>query len=209
MTYFRNQEDYLENILRSGIGKGDKDVVLLFHTKTHRNVRILVDFSDGNQKVVTFPAFSLQLNNRIKLHMPFDDFNKDIRKIVGLLTYVCAVRREFEFILDQLLHEHVLEHGRIIDTDLCTYIAEICIVLDAFSRSESGNGLTTNGRNALLNRFMVLAETKYGDKLLINKVQNVNGRLTPNLVSMNDFVQSTREQEQESFDMDEDEITPV
>ena len=86
------------------------------------------------------------------------------------------------------MSNHIHQFGRIVDTDLCSTIAYLGIVLNALAQNEpNGKTITQEGRMNLLDMLMARTEQKFGDYLYLTKYHRTLRGLQPYLVSFNEF----------------------
>lgn len=173
--------DYLKRVFSTGgsVQKrycGNK-VVFSFPKE---NISIEVDSvnAPNGSKGVLYDCFLVALGQWHKQGMSEGDFIRDMSNVINLVTS----GHSDEEVMDTLLSEHISNFGRLIDTDLCTCISELQMVLSALNRSSD--------RNDLLNRMMRYAQNRFGDKLYITKYKNTGMGLQPYLVSYKEFSKS-------------------
>ena len=173
--------DYLKKIFSTGgaVQKryhGNK-VVFSFPKE---NISIEVDSvsAPNGSKGVLYDCFLVALGQWHKQGMGEDDFIKDMTKVINLVTS----GHSDEEVIGTLLSEHISSFGRLIDTDLCTCVSELQMVLSALNRNSN--------RNDLLTRMMQYAQKRFGDKLFITKYKNTGLGLQPYLVSYKEFIKN-------------------
>lgn len=159
MQYYKSDRDYLCNVVRAEKGYDDNHLYLRFFTASRHRVEICIE------KVGQFVKLSSsKLTDGLSLNKLLDEqeYSHDIRKMVGVMAYVSVAGADILYPLGQLLHEHVQKHERILSEDLNTYIAELIIVVNAFSESESGEGLNENGKRNLLSMCNDFVSEEFG-----------------------------------------------
>lgn len=146
MKYYKNEEDYLFNI------KG-------FNKKVNGN-RLCLQYLIASRHIIdicvekhgtTVRLSSEEVLDEVYLNGFLDEkeFVDDITKMVGVMAYVWFSQEEITFPLGQLVYEHINRFHRLLEDDLKTYIAELVIVVNAFSVSVGGEGLTEVGKRNL------------------------------------------------------------
>lgn len=159
MQFYKNERDYLSNIIRAEKRYDDNHLYLRFLTGSRHNIEICVE-RVGNLIKLSSKEFKYALT--IDKLMDEKEFIRDIRKMVAVMAWVSVAKQELVYPLGQLLHEHVQKFGRILKDDLRSYIAELDIVLNAFSESESGEKLNENGHKQLLSVCENFASKEFG-----------------------------------------------
>ena len=144
------------------------------------NISIEVDSvnAPNGSKGVLYDCFLVALGQWHKQGMSEEDFIKDMSNVINLVTS----GHSDEEVMDTLLSEHISSFGRLIDTDLCTCISEMQMVLSALNRNCN--------RNDFFNRMMQYAQNRFGDKLFITNYKNTGLGLQPYLVSYKEFIKS-------------------
>ena len=129
----------------------------------------------GGAKGVMYDCFIVALGQWQQQGMGEDDFIKDMEEVVNLV----ADGNTEKTVMETLLKKHVARTGRIIDTDLCTYISELYLALIAVKGSCN--------RNNLLEQMMQVAEKGFGNKLFITQYRRSAFGIQPYLVSFAEF----------------------
>lgn len=129
----------------------------------------------GGAKGVMYDCFIVALGHWQLQGMGEDEFIKDMEEVVNLV----ADGNTEKTVMETLLKKHVARTGRIIDTDLCTYISELYLALIAVKDSCN--------RNNLLEQMMQVAEKGFGDKLFITQYRRSAFGIQPYLVSFAEF----------------------
>ena len=122
-----------------------------------------------------YDCFIVALGQWQQQGMGEDDFIKDMEEVVNLV----ADGNTEKIVMETLLKKHVARTGRIIDTDLCTYISELYLALIAVKGSCN--------RNNLLDQMMQVAEKGFGNKLFITQYRRSAFGIQPYLVSFAEF----------------------
>lgn len=147
MQFYKNERDYLSNIVRAEKGYDDKHLYLRFLTGSRHNIEICVERVDKLVKLSSEKfLYSIMINKLIDE----EEFINDIRKMVAVMAWVTLAKEDFVYPLGQLLHEHIQKHGRVLKDDLQTYIAELILVFNAFGEAESGEVLNSSGLSQLV-----------------------------------------------------------
>lgn len=129
----------------------------------------------GGTKGVKYDCFIVALGQWQQQGMGEDDFIHDMEKVVNLV----ADGNNNKTVMETLLKQHIAQFGRLIDTDLCTYISELYLALIAINGSCN--------RNELLDQMMQVAERGFGSKLFITQYRRSAFGIQPYLVSFADF----------------------
>lgn len=132
---------------------------------------------DG-RKGVMYDCFLVAIGKWQQQGMGEDDFIKDMQEVVTLV----ATGNSENVVMENLLRKHITQSGRLIDTDLCTYISELYLALVAIK----GNC----NRNSLLEQMMLVAERNFGDKLFITKYKRTGFGLQPYLIPFSELVRN-------------------
>lgn len=104
-----------------------------------------------------------------------DDFIQDMEKVVNLVVD----GNNEKTIMETLLKQHIAQTGRLIDSDLCTYISELYLALVAINGSCN--------RNSLLDQMIQVAEREFGNKILITQYRYSEFGLQPFLVPLTEL----------------------
>lgn len=134
--------------------------------------------SPNGMKGVMYDCFLVAAGQWQRQGMGEDDFIKDMKEVMRLLTD----GNNNEAIMTSLLKQHISQSGRLIDTDLCTYISELYLAL-----------IAVNGdcnRNLLLDQMMQVAERNFGDKLFITRYRRNGWNIQPFLVPFSEFIRN-------------------
>jgi hypothetical protein len=129
----------------------------------------------GGAKGVMYDCFIVALGQWQQQGMGEGDFIHDMEKVVNLV----ADGNNNKTVMETLLKRHIAQSGRLIDTDLCTYISELYLALIAINGSCN--------RNELLDQMMQVAERGFGNKLFITQYRRSAYGIQPYLVSFADF----------------------
>ena len=129
----------------------------------------------GGTKGVMYDCFIVALGQWQQQGMGEDDLIHDMEKVVNLV----ADGNNNKTVMETLLKQHIAQSGRLIDTDLCTYISELYLALIAINGSCN--------RNELLDQMMQVAERGFGSKLFITQYRRSAFGIQPYLVSFADF----------------------
>ena len=129
----------------------------------------------GGAKGVMYDCFIVAIGQWQQQGMGEDDFIKDMKEVINLVADGNAENR----VMETLLRKHVARTGRIIDTDLCTYISELYLALIAVKGSCN--------RNNLLDQMMQVAEKEFGNNLFITQYKRSAFGIQPYLVSFAEF----------------------
>lgn len=129
----------------------------------------------GGAKGVMYDCFIVALGQWQQQGMGEDDFIHDMEKVVNLV----ADGNSNKTVMETLLKQHIALSGRLIDTDLCTYISELYLALIAINGSCN--------RNELLDQMMQVAERGFGNKLFITQYRRSAYGIQPFLVTFTDF----------------------
>lgn len=132
----------------------------------------------GGAKGVMYDCFIVALGQWQQQGMGEDDFIKDMEEVVNLVVDGNTEKT----VMETLLKKHVARTGRIIDTDLCTYISELYLALIAVKGSCN--------RNNLLDQMMQVAEKGFGNQLFITQYRRSAYGIQPYLVSFTDFAKN-------------------
>lgn len=126
-------------------------------------------------KGITYDCFIIALNRWMMQGMSETDFIKDMKVVVNLVVEGNSAKETMEI----LLRKHIDKNGRLIDTDLCTYISELYMALVAIKGSCD--------RNYLLDQMLQVAEKNFGYNLYITQYRNSGFGLQPYLIPFNEF----------------------
>lgn len=129
----------------------------------------------GGAKGVMYDCFIVALGQCQQQGMGEDDFIHDMEKVINLV----ADGNSNKTVMETLLKQHIAQSGRLIDTDLCTYISELYLALIAINGSCN--------RNELLDQMMQVAERGFGNKLFITQYRCSAYGIQPFLVTFTDF----------------------
>lgn len=129
----------------------------------------------GGAKGVMYDCFIVALGQWQQQGMGEDDFIHDMEKVVNLVVD----GNNNKTVMETLLKQHIAQSGRLIDTDLCTYISELYLALIAVNGSCN--------RNELLEQMMQVAERGFENKLFITQYRRSAYGIQPYLVSFADF----------------------
>lgn len=132
---------------------------------------------DG-RKGVMYDCFLVAIGQWQQQGMGEDDFIKDMQEVVNLV----AAGNSENVVMENLLGKHIAQSGRLIDTDLCTYISELYLALVAIKGSCN--------RNILLDQMMQLAERNFGDKLFLTKYKRTGFGIQPYLVPFSELLRN-------------------
>ena len=154
-------------------------LVLVFSTcKGHATVVVDTAPGPGGRRGVMYDCFMVALNRWMQQGMEESEFIDDMKKVMG---YVASGKTSQET-MNLLLREHISDKGRLIDSDLCTYISELYLATKALNGSCN--------RQVLLDEMMQVAERNFGNNLYITQYRRVGMGLQPYLVSFSDFVRN-------------------
>ena len=153
------------------------EIHITFPTSNGEYVVIVDSIStpDG-MKGVMYDCFLVAARQWQRQGMREDDFIKDMKEVMRLITE----GNDNDSVMKTLLRQHISQTGRLIDTDLCTYISELYLALIAV------NGYCD--RNLLLDQMMQVAERNFGDKLFITRYRRNGWNIQPFLVPFSEFI---------------------
>lgn len=126
-------------------------------------------------RLVMYDCFFLPLAQWQQESMGEDDFIQDMEKVVNLVVD----GNNEKTIMETLLKQHIAQTGRLIDSDLCTYISELYLALVAINGSCN--------RNSLLDQMIQVAEREFGNKILITQYRYSEFGLQPFLVPLTEL----------------------
>lgn len=129
-------------------------------------------------KGVMYDCFLVALGQWQQQGMSENDFIKDMEKVINLIVG----GNDNKSVMKTLLRQHISKSGRLIDTDLCTYISELYLALIAIKGSCN--------RDVLLDQMMQVAEQEFGNKLYITKYKRSAYGIQPYLVTFADFARN-------------------
>ena len=132
----------------------------------------------GGAKGVMYDCFLIALGQWQQQGMGENDFIQDMEKVVNMV----ANGMDNKNVMEKLLNQHIAQSGRLIDTDLCTYISELYLAIIAIKGSCN--------RNLLLDQMMQVAEQEFGSSLYITNFKRSAFGLQPYLVSFADFAKN-------------------
>ena len=172
---------------------GDKSTIV-FHTNSHGEVTLVFKYKgmpDGNN-YLWYDCFNLAIGKEIQAVSEEEELAHDISTIMYLFEsfeHYPGSNQDFFFnVFDIYMSNHIHQFGRIVDTDLCSTIAYLGIVLNALAQNEpNGKTITQEGRMNLLDMLMARTEQKFGDYLYLTKYHRTLRGLQPYLVSFNEF----------------------
>ena len=101
------------------------------------------------------------------------EFVKDITEVISLLDKGYSK----DDVMKQLIKDHINKYGKLVDSDLCTFISELYLALTAFDGHCD--------RDILLKNMMKVAEQNYADKMYLTKYRMSGFGLEPYLVPFN------------------------
>ncbi|MBP9984534.1 MAG: hypothetical protein KBF13_05370 [Prevotella sp.] len=154
---------------------------LTFNTKRgEATVNVSSVKGPNGQKGVMYDCFLIAAKRWMQQGMEEDDFISEMKKVIKDVADGLSSNQ----IMCSLLQKHIAEKGRLVDTDLCTYISELHLAQTAV------NG--TCDRNELLDQMMQVAEKNFSSNLFITMYRQSPMGLQPYLVSFNNFVKNNR-----------------
>ncbi len=133
----------------------------------------------GESKGVVYDCFIVAINQWQKQGMGENDFIHDMEKVVNMVSNGIDNKN----VMKTLLNQHIAQSGRLIDTDLCTYISELYLAIIAIK----GNC----DRDILLDQMMQVAEHEFSKYIYITQYKRSASGLQPYLVSFADFVNNS------------------
>ena len=172
------------------VHSGD-EATIVFQTIRHGDVSIVFKYKkmpDGNN-YLWYDCFNLSIGKEMQAVSEEEEFAHDISTIMYLCENPSGPHQNFIInAFDIYLSNHISQFGRIIDTDLCSTIAYIGIVLNALAKNEpNGEQITEEGKKNLLKMLMARTERKFGDYLYLTRYNRTPRGLQPYLISFNDF----------------------
>ena len=134
----------------------------------------------NGSKGVMYDCFMVALSQWAQQGMDESEFITDMKKVVELI----AEGKSDNEVMFSLLSAHKAKNGRIIDSDMCTYISEILMAKIAVKGSCN--------KNVLLDQMMQVAERSFGDSLYITQYRRSGFGLQPYLIPFSEFVRNKR-----------------
>lgn len=142
--------------------------------------------SPNGDKGVGYNCYLLAAGRWLTQGMDEAEFISDITKVISLIADQ-PLPRDVNKVADSLLKEHINQNGRLIDSDLCTYISEVFLGLNAFSEKETGKSLSLKWRDKLLEMMFTYAEQHFASYLYITQYRRTPFGLQPILVNFKEF----------------------
>lgn len=127
-------------------------------------------------KCVMYDCFHIALGKWIQGTLEESEFIHDMKEVVNMV----ASGKTDNDVIYSLLFTHKAKNGRIIDSDVCTYISEILMAKIAVKGSCN--------RDCLLEQMMQVAERSFGDSLYITKYRRTVFGLQPYLITFKEFM---------------------
>ena len=167
------------------------EVTIVFQTSRHGDVSLAFKYKnmpDGNN-YLWYDCFNLSVGKEMQAFSEEEELAQDIATIMYLCENPSGSHKDFIIdAFDIYISNHIRQFGRIVDTDLCSTIAYIGIVLNALAQNEpNGEPITEEGKMNLLEMLMARTEQKFGDYLYLTRYHRTPRGLQPYLVSLNDF----------------------
>lgn len=134
----------------------------------------------NGSKGVMYDCFIIALGQWAQQGMEESEFISDMQKVVEMI----ADGKSDNEVMYSLLSTHRSKNGRIIDSDMCTYISEILLANIAVKGSCN--------RNVLLDKMMQIAERSFGDSLYMTQYRRSGFGLQPYLVPFSEYVRNNR-----------------
>lgn len=124
----------------------------------------------NGDKGVLYDCFITAINQWQQQGMSEEDFIKDMKEVISLVIDGNSDKTVMEI----LLKKHINDHGRLIDTDLCTYISELYMAFVAIKGDCD--------RNYFLNQMFQIAIQEFGHKLFFTKYRRTATGIKPYLI---------------------------
>ena len=134
----------------------------------------------GGAKGVMYDCFLIAVGQWVQQGMEENEFISDMAKVVKMI----AEGKSDNEVMFSLLSEHKSKNGRIIDSDMCTYISEIMMAKIAVKGSCD--------RDILLDQMMQVAERSFGDSLYITQYRRSGMGMQPYLVTFYEYTKNQR-----------------
>lgn len=179
------------NIIHTG-----QKTTLVFQTSYYGEMSIsfrCVATPDGGTGLV-YDYFNATIGREMQQISDEKEFAEDLAKIIhhlenALLKKMHGATSDFLFdAFDAVIHLHIQQYGRIVDTDLYSTISQMTIAVDLLGRQEpKGRPLDEQTKRSLLESFMARVEQKFGNYLYLTRYARTPYGLQPQLISFNDF----------------------
>ena len=134
----------------------------------------------NGSKGVMYDCFIIALGQWAQQGMEESEFISDMQKVVEMV----ADGKPDNEVMYSLLSTHRNKNGRIIDSDMCTYISEILLANIAVNGSCN--------RTVLLDKMMQIAERSFGNSLYMTQYRRSGFGLQPYLIPFSEFVKNNR-----------------
>lgn len=134
----------------------------------------------NGSKGVMYDCFIIALGQWAQQGMEESEFISDMQKVVEMV----ADGKPDNEVMYSLLSTHRNKNGRIIDSDMCTYISEILLANIAVKGSCN--------RTVLLDKMMQIAERSFGNSLYMTQYRRSGFGLQPYLIPFSEFVKNNR-----------------
>ena len=134
----------------------------------------------NGSKGVMYDCFIIALGQWAQQGMEESEFISDMQKVVEMV----ADGKPDNEVMYSLLSTHRNKNGRIIDSDMCTYISEILLANIAVKGSCN--------RTVLLDKMMQIAERSIGNSLYMTQYRRSGFGLQPYLIPFSEFVKNNR-----------------
>lgn len=160
------QKKYIGDNLQLTFNAGKGNVV----------INVVTSITPTGSRGVMYDCFLIAANKWLQQGLEESEFISDMKNIISLASDGLTSKE----IMKLLLKQHISANGRLLDSDLCTYISELYLAQTALT------GYCN--RDVLLDEMMQVAERNFGDCLFITMYQRVGIGLQPYLVTFEEFV---------------------